>query len=53
MSTLYVVNIYNNGNKVTLMSCNNADTANCVYILLEQLRKNGLLKVSEVELTIA
>jgi len=54
MNRLYAINIYNNNkDKVNLISCDNADTANCVYIILEQLRKNGLLKVSEVELTIA
>lgn len=48
----YVVNIIVDKTKTRLVSTNNADTCNAIFIILNNLKRWGLLKVDEVELTV-
>ena len=48
----YVVNIIVGRVKTRIMDSNNAEVSNGMFIVLNNLRKSGLLKVDEVELTV-
>lgn len=48
----YVVNIIVDKTKTRLVASNNADVCNTVFIILNNLKRWGLLKVDEVELTV-
>lgn len=48
----YVVNIIVDRVKTRIMDSNNAEVSNGMFITLNNLRKSGLLKVDEVELTV-